>query len=758
MTHPGSEKQAPSLSVEQMQVMSKMTQSLPSEIDEKLRCFGSQPTHLTSPSGKELQGGREAVPLAQALGELGFSNEEATAKIGAEEKTIEPPFEGLLRGQQPSSVYDYRTADGKLWAKISRHENGGDKEIRPWYFDGNRWKVGDPQGQWPLYNLSGLLARPLADVLIVEGEKCSDAASVAFPDIVVVTWAHGANAVKNTKWAPLRGRSVVLWPDNDPPGKTAMSEVAALIGSSSCRLVAIPEGKPDGWDIADALSEMELRDVATLIEGATPWQAAPSGLEHGDANQLGGSILPARRLPASFSQDDLFDRARKEFPRRIEEFFSVTGSRWEKDEYKTLNPLRFDRHIGSFSINREGLFHDFATGDSGDGITLLSKVKGISPVEACRLILRENPPTESESILSARTCSTDASIPPREQRFPFVRADKLEVVPIEWLIKGVIPAHSVALTYSAPGVGKSLVAIDMAACIATGAAFHGHGTETTGAVFIVVGEHLAGQARRIAAWEMRNQSLKGFPLYLSLRACNLLNPLQMNNVHDTIRQIAKETGTCPVLVVIDTLARSFGTGDENSTSDMNAAIIQLDKIKNDFNCSVLVVHHSGHTNNSRARGSSALAAAADVVHCLESRDNILKLSCTKSKDTQPPKPLAFRLVTVNLEITDEDGYPVQSAVLEGDVLPTKGEQLSETQRKILDVFPESTEAMGPIDVSRLTGHMPDTCGKAMEELVKKGKLTKVRRGKFQKAEIRKQPENSGIPIDHLEPEERKHTL
>jgi len=38
---------------------------------------------------------------------------------------------------------------------------------------------------------------------------------------------------------------------------------------------------------------------------------------------------------------------------------------WIGDEYVARNPTRADRHAGSFKIRRDGIWADFATGDSG---------------------------------------------------------------------------------------------------------------------------------------------------------------------------------------------------------------------------------------------------------------------------------------------------------------------------------------------------------------------------------------------------------
>ena len=87
-------------------------------------------------------------------------------------------------------------------------------------------------GARPLYNLHELVARPDAPVLVVEGEKAADAATAILPDYVCTTWIGGAQSVGTADLSPLAGRSVTIWPDNDPEGVIAAEKLAArLLGS-----------------------------------------------------------------------------------------------------------------------------------------------------------------------------------------------------------------------------------------------------------------------------------------------------------------------------------------------------------------------------------------------------------------------------------------------------------------------------------------------------------------------------------------------
>ena len=113
----------------------------------------------------------------------------------------------------------------------------------------------------PLFNLDQLAARQGAPVLFVEGEKSAEAASARFPDVVATTWLNGASGIGAADLRPIRGRDIIIWPDNDAPGRTAANQLAlrlSSIGAATVRIVDVPSSFPAKWDLADSLPEMSL--------------------------------------------------------------------------------------------------------------------------------------------------------------------------------------------------------------------------------------------------------------------------------------------------------------------------------------------------------------------------------------------------------------------------------------------------------------------------------------------------------------------
>ena len=71
----------------------------------------------------------------------------------------------------------------------------------------------------PLYNLPMLYERPDAPVLVMGGEKTSDAVRDLLPSYIPTTSMFGGNSTHLSDWTPLKGGEVVVWPDNDPDGQ-----------------------------------------------------------------------------------------------------------------------------------------------------------------------------------------------------------------------------------------------------------------------------------------------------------------------------------------------------------------------------------------------------------------------------------------------------------------------------------------------------------------------------------------------------------
>lgn len=285
-------------------------------------------------------------------------------------------------------------------------------------------------------------------------------------------------------------------------------------------------------------------------------------------------------------------------------------------------------------------------------------------------------------------------------KFKFVSVSDLEYRDPEYLVADLFEAETLGLIFGDPGCGKSFLAVDIALSVATGAAFHGKDVKK-GAVFFIAGEGHNGLARRFAAWsEVRGVPLSNVPLFKSERAAQFLDAASAEAVVASVTDMASNYGP-PALIIIDTLARNFGAGDENSTKDMNEFITAVDGLKAPFpKCTVLIVHHSGHGDKLRARGAMSLKGAMDAEYRVEKDNMSVTLTCTKMKDAPEPLPLFFKLEGVAL---DRDA--TSAVLMVADAPKTKRKALKGKNEIAMQALRDALRDHG---IKKAGDHYPDS--------------------------------------------------
>jgi len=184
---------------------------------------------------------------------------------------IKPKFKHFKHGE-PQSTWTYRDSSSEILFYIAKYiDADGKKQFSPWTWNGIKWTQKHWPAPRPLYGLELLGKKP---VLIVEGEKAADAARKCIQPYTIVTWPGGSQAVGKSDFTPLYGRKILLWPDADEAGMTAMANIAELLLPNCPEIKVIDTSDlPDGFDAADfnGPSMLEfLRPRAKLIELPKP--------------------------------------------------------------------------------------------------------------------------------------------------------------------------------------------------------------------------------------------------------------------------------------------------------------------------------------------------------------------------------------------------------------------------------------------------------------------------------------------------------
>jgi putative DNA primase/helicase len=256
----------------------------------------------------------------------------------------------------PARVWTYRDVGGAPIMYVARYDTRDGKQIRCFSWGGrpgeeSAWHcMHFNRGQRPLYNLDQIIAKPLAPVLIVEGEKAADAAAVLLPQYVVTTWPGGAQAWKLADLSPLKGRRVDLWPDADKPGRDAMDRLAAILADPrglGCngKLVGT-EGLAEGFDAADWSGD---DIIGWLKPRAKPYAASeaappPPPPPPEDPPNDDSEDEESTDLPAEMSEDFIAERFAEMYGDRWR-YVKMWGSwfEWRKDGWYKDDKALIDR-------------------------------------------------------------------------------------------------------------------------------------------------------------------------------------------------------------------------------------------------------------------------------------------------------------------------------------------------------------------------------------------------------------------------------
>ena len=246
--------------------------------------------------------------------------------------------------------------------------------------------------------------------------------------------------------------------------------------------------------------------------------------------------------------------------------------------------------------------------------------------------------------------------------------------PISWLVKHWIQDKALVMVHGPSGGGKTFVVLDWMLHMAAGKpSWFGHKVKPAN-VFYMAGEGHHGLRSRLAAWKHKHDVKNFNTIRITKSGCDL-------NTAEGYLKAVTELRSLPQkfqVIVIDTLHR-FLAGDENSAQDAKTMLDACAALMQEFDCTVILVHHTGVSEEAqhRARGSSAWRGALDIeVSIVPSKPGkSMEIIQRKSKDAEMAKTVYVDLASVAIpEWFDEDGEPVTSAVVVQGETPKEPEK------------------------------------------------------------------------------------
>lgn len=264
-------------------------------------------------------------------------------------------------------------------------------------------------------------------------------------------------------------------------------------------------------------------------------------------------------------------------------------------------------------------------------------------------------------------------------------------------VRGIDPGQAIVVFFGPPKGGKTFSVCDLTMHAAHGLDWYGCKVRKALRVAYLVGEGINGFRVRLKAWLEHHDSIaqggefRIFPAPLSL-------PDQIDRVIELLRAFA------PDIVVTDTLNAFFGPGDESKTQDMTTFCTAVRRLRDALSCSVYVIHHTGHGDQGRERGSIVLRATADVLVQIAKDDGgsgLVGFQVIAGRDIETmTSPISLRLNRYETGWVDEDGEPLVTCIVSAAdqpvTLPGRGERpLGPGQAKVLAVTRELARQLPP---------------------------------------------------------------
>jgi RecA-family ATPase len=252
-----------------------------------------------------------------------------------------------------------------------------------------------------------------------------------------------------------------------------------------------------------------------------------------------------------------------------------------------------------------------------------------------------------------------------KDRFQFTWFDDVDQSAAkEEIVAGVLGAGEFSLFVAKPGTAKSVLVGDIGCHIAAGMDWHGRKVKQ-GLVVFFAAERKKLTERRVAAWSKRH-GIKNIPFVVAGGKLDMTNGIiDAKSLAMGIKGLEEKSGHKCVLIILDTVTRTFGAGDQHQSRDMQKYVQSVDELNRATGAHIAAIHHSPWSDD-RGKGAIDLDGAIDVSFVVNVKGSGLAktftLTCTGANDGEEGDITTFQLESVRLG-TDADGKPTTAPVV-----------------------------------------------------------------------------------------------
>lgn len=257
------------------------------------------------------------------------------------------------------------------------------------------------------------------------------------------------------------------------------------------------------------------------------------------------------------------------------------------------------------------------------------------------------------------------------------------------LVEGLLSPGAMSVIYGQSNSGKTFAALDIALRLACGWRWRDREVEQCGVIYCAM-EGTDGIRNRITAFLSENNVPGNVPFGLVTVPLEMLRPETAPELVTAIQAEREAIGVPTGLIVMDTLARAIGGGNENSSEDMGLLIANSDTVRADTKAHVMWIHHAGKDDSRGARGHSALRAATDTELEVIDDNGARTIRVRKQREFDGGTEFPFTLKVVDLGKNRRGKAITSCVVIHGDEQPASASsahrRLKGHQQRALEVL------------------------------------------------------------------------
>lgn len=247
--------------------------------------------------------------------------------------------------------------------------------------------------------------------------------------------------------------------------------------------------------------------------------------------------------------------------------------------------------------------------------------------------------------------------------------DIAEGEPKLWTIKGVIGQGEMTTISGLPGSGKSVITGDAGFHVAAGLEWFGRKVSPGMVAYVAAERRMLTERRMIAL--RKHYGVHDIPLVIISGRLDMTSSLtDARALADVVKEASEHCGKPCAWIILDTLTRVFGPGDQNTSKDMTKFVHACDELIRQTGAHLSVIHHTAWSGE-RGKGAIDLDGAVDASFLVSKNAGTYTLKCDGANDGEEGTVATFTLQSVEIA-KDEDGEPTSAPiVVPGESVATK---------------------------------------------------------------------------------------